>query len=34
MKRFWQWSEPDRQVRDETAPDARTLYLDGVIAER
>jgi ATP-dependent Clp protease protease subunit len=33
MKRFWQWSEPDRQVRDETAPDARTLYLDGVIAE-
>ena len=33
MNRFWQWSEPDRQVRDETAPDARTLYLDGVIAE-
>ncbi len=33
MKRFWQWSEPDRQVRDETEPDARTLYLDGVIAE-
>ena len=27
MKRFWQW------VRDETALDARTLYLDGVIAE-
>ena len=27
MKGFWQW------VRDETAPDARTLYLDGVIAE-
>ena len=33
MKRLWQWSEPDRQVRDETEPDARTLYLDGVIAE-
>ena len=27
MKRFWLWA------RDETAPDARTLYLDGVIAE-
>ena len=27
MKKFWQW------VRDETTPDARTLYLDGVIAE-
>lgn len=33
MKRFWRWSEPDWQARDETAPDARTLYLDGVIAE-
>ena len=32
MDRFWRWSEPDWQVRDETAPDARTLYLDGVIA--
>ncbi len=27
MKHFWSW------VRDETVPDARTLYLDGVIAE-
>ena len=27
MKRFWRW------VRDETELDARTLYLDGVIAE-
>ncbi len=27
MKRFWNW------VRDETAPDARTLYIEGVIAE-
>lgn len=27
MKRFWKW------VRDETAPDARTLYIEGVIAE-
>ena len=27
MKKFWSW------VRDETALDARTLYLDGVIAE-
>jgi len=27
MKHFWSW------VRDETEPDARTLYLDGVIAE-
>ena len=27
MKRFWSW------VRDETQQDARTLYLDGVIAE-
>ena len=27
MKKFWSW------VRDETVPDARTLYLDGVIAE-
>jgi len=27
MKRFWTFA------RDETAPDARTLYLDGVIAE-
>ena len=27
MKHFWSW------VRDETAPDTRTLYLDGVIAE-
>ncbi len=30
--RFWHWSEPDRQVRDETNG-ARTLYLEGVIAE-
>ena len=30
--RFWHWSEPDRQVRDETGG-ARTLYLEGVIAE-
>ena len=27
MKRFWRW------IRDETEPDARTLFLDGVIAE-
>ena len=27
MKRFWRW------IRDETIPDTRTLYLDGVIAE-
>lgn len=27
MKHFWRW------VRDETAPDARTLYIEGVIAE-
>ena len=27
MKRFWKW------VRDETAPEARTLYIEGVIAE-
>ncbi len=27
MKHFWSW------VRDETVPDARILYLDGVIAE-
>ena len=27
MKRFWQW------VRDEIASDARTLYIEGVIAE-
>ena len=27
MKHFWSW------VRDETVPDARTLYLEGVIAE-
>ena len=27
MKRFWKW------VRDETDPDARTLYIEGVIAE-
>ena len=27
MKHFWSW------VRDETAPDARTLYIEGVIAE-
>ena len=33
MKKFWSWAEPACQVRDETAPDARTLYLDGVIAE-
>ncbi|MGJ4852030.1 head maturation protease, ClpP-related [Bacillota bacterium Meth-B3] len=33
MKRFWRWSEPDCRARDETVPDARTLYLDGVIAE-
>ena len=33
MKQFWQWAEAACRVRDETAPDARTLYLDGVIAE-
>ena len=33
MKRFWQWAEAACRVRDETAPDARTLYLDGIIAE-
>jgi ATP-dependent Clp protease protease subunit len=27
MKRFWRW------IRDETEPDARTLFLDGVIGE-
>jgi len=27
LKHFWRW------VRDETAPDARTLYIEGVIAE-
>ncbi len=27
MKRFWNW------VRDETAPNTRTLYIEGVIAE-
>ena len=27
MRRFWNW------VRDETAPDERTLYLEGAIAE-
>ena len=27
MKKFWNWA------RDETAPDARTLYLEGAIAE-
>ncbi|HML49148.1 MAG TPA: ATP-dependent Clp protease proteolytic subunit, partial [Clostridia bacterium] len=27
MKQFWRWA------RDETAPDARTLYIEGVIAE-
>lgn len=27
MKHFWRW------VRDATAPDARTLYIEGVIAE-
>ena len=33
MKRFWKWTEPTSRVRDETAPEIRTLYLDGVIAE-
>ena len=33
MKRFWRWDKPDCQARDETAPNARTLFLDGVIAE-
>ena len=33
MKRFWKWAEPTSRVRDETAPEIRTLYLDGVIAE-
>jgi ATP-dependent Clp protease protease subunit len=32
MKRFWRWA-PAARVRDETEPDVRTLYLDGVIAE-
>ncbi len=27
MKKFWNW------IRDETTPDARTLYLEGVLAE-
>lgn len=27
MKKFWNW------IRDETTPDARTLYLEGAIAE-
>ena len=33
MKRFWKWAESASRVRDETAPEIRTLYLDGVIAE-
>ena len=33
MKRFWKWAESTSRVRDETAPEIRTLYLDGVIAE-
>jgi len=39
MKRFWNWVEATCQAgaafqaRDETAPDSRTLYLDGAIAE-
>jgi ATP-dependent Clp protease protease subunit len=33
MKKFWSWAESACQVRDETTPDTRTLYLDGVIAE-
>ena len=33
MKKFWRWAASASRVRDETAPDARTLYLDGVIAE-
>ncbi len=32
MKRFWRWA-PAARVRDETEPDVRTLYLDGMIAE-
>ena len=32
MKKFWKWA-PAARVRDETELDARTLYLDGVIAE-
>lgn len=30
--KFWNWSDPDWQARDET-DGARTLYLEGVIAE-
>ncbi|MEA4898677.1 MAG: Clp protease ClpP [Christensenellaceae bacterium] len=33
MKQFWQWAEAACRMRDETTPGARTLYLDGVIAE-
>jgi len=39
VKRFWNWveaacqAEAAFQARDETAPDSRTLYLDGAIAE-
>ena len=33
MKHFWRWAEAACRVRDETAPEARTLYIEGVIAE-
>ena len=33
MKRFWRWAASAARARDETEPDIRTLYLDGVIAE-
>jgi ATP-dependent Clp protease protease subunit len=33
MKKFWRWAATASRVRDETAQDVRTLYLDGVIAE-
>jgi ATP-dependent Clp protease protease subunit len=33
-KKFWNWSEPDRQARDaDESGGGRTLYLDGTIAE-
>lgn len=31
MKKFWNWSEADRQIRNDSGE--RTLYLNGVIAE-